>query len=332
MLLKFVVISLLSGSAIAAPWAEVDAIWAPDESGKWRRVDQSGSAILVEGEKEQVLSVGQDLEKGDQIKTTQARVRIRLSKKGQMVVRPNSELVLTERGTLQKIGEVFYSVEGAFRVQYRSVEAAVEGTQFVVGDTANSEAVEVRVGEGRVRVASASESVLVRAGERTEVSAGSVPVAPSIMASTLLKDFKSVRRHVGLPSSSVAILNTQRIEGGALAWDTGLRIQGRVRLAPGIRALFETGFASDLERFHLKESAGVEAAVGPIGLALSTDLLLGEMTDCVGETQFGAKIGASGMMRVRIPLPHDVAIESQLRLAYDGAVSGELGLGVSFGL
>ena len=71
-------LTLLSGAAQAAPWAEVDAIWAPDASGQWRRVEDSGAAVRVGEEAEEVLKVGLDLDEGDRIRTTQARVRVRL--------------------------------------------------------------------------------------------------------------------------------------------------------------------------------------------------------------------------------------------------------------
>ena len=163
MIASIFALSLLQG-ADAATWGEVDAIWAPDASGSWRRVDRSGGAHLLEGEEEAVLAVGQELEEGAHIRTTQARVRIRLRKRGQVVVRPESDVRLDAGGVLQDVGEVFYSVEGTFRVKYRGVEAAVEGTQFVVGPGEGDETVQVSVGEGRVRVASAGESSLVRGG------------------------------------------------------------------------------------------------------------------------------------------------------------------------
>ena len=132
MIPSILALCLLQG-ADAASWGEVDAIWAPDATGTWKRTDRTGGALLVGEGSEEVLSVGLELEEGARIRTTQARVRIRLKKRGQVVVRPESDVRLDEGGVLQDLGEVFYSVEGAFRVQYRGIEAAVEGTQFVVG-------------------------------------------------------------------------------------------------------------------------------------------------------------------------------------------------------
>ena len=96
MIASIFALSLLQG-ADAAVWGEVDAIWAPDASGTWRRTDRSGGALLLEGTEESVLEVGQELEEGAQLRTTQARVRIRLRKRGQVVVRPESEVRLEQR-------------------------------------------------------------------------------------------------------------------------------------------------------------------------------------------------------------------------------------------
>jgi hypothetical protein len=50
-----------------------------------------------------------------------------------------------------------------------------------------------------------------------------------------------------------------------------------------------------------------------------------------GATGLGVKIGGSGSLRYRLALPHGIGLETQLRIGYDSTVSGELGLGVSFG-
>lgn len=323
---------LLGSAANAAPWAEVDAIWAPDAAGQWKRVKSSGAAVLVDEATTEVLTVGFKLEEGQRIRTTQARVRIRLHKKGQLVVRPSSDVQLTEGGTLQAVGEVFYSVEGAFRVQYRGVEAAVEGTQFTVGpDSSGGEGVEVAVGEGRVRVASQGDSVLVKAGYLTEILPNGGPAPALVMNSSAKNAFKGLRKQLGLPSASVALLSTQSV--GALngGWNTGLRVQGRMRLSPGLRVVAESGLSSDLSYFSLHESVGLERVLGPVSLGLHTDVRLGEAADCEGTTGLGVKIGGSGSLRYRLALPHGIGIETQLRLGYDSTVSGELGLGVSFG-
>jgi len=322
---------LLGAGAQAAPWAEVDAIWAPDAAGEWHRVDRSGAAVLVGETATEVLRVGLDLKEGARIRTTQARVRIRLGKKGQMVVRPDSDVELTQGGVRQAVGEVFYSVEGAFRVQYRGVEAAVEGTQFTVGPDTGGEGVAVAVGEGRVRVAALGESVVVSAGKLSEVMPGGAPVPAFSMGAGAQSSFRSLRKQLGLPSSSLALLSTQSL--GALngGWNTGLRVQGRMRLKPGLRLVAESGLASDFRYFSLHEAVGVERVLGPVSLGLHGDLRLGEASDCEGEVGFGAQLGASGSFRYRLALPNRMGIETQLRIVYDSKLSGELGLGVSFG-
>ncbi|MEC7242749.1 MAG: hypothetical protein VXW32_16065 [Myxococcota bacterium] len=331
MIASIFALSLLQG-VDAAVWGEVDAIWAPDASGTWRRTDRSGGALLLEGTEESVLEVGQELEEGAQLRTTQARVRIRLRKRGQVVVRPESEVRLEQRGVLQDVGEVFYSVEGTFRVLYRGVEAAVEGTQFSVGPGAGDGTVQVSVGEGRVRVASAGESSLVLGGEGLEVLPSSVPQSAVVLTSAALKELRAVRRELGLPSASVSVLGTGSLSMQGLEFQRGLRVQGRIRLAPGMRLVVESGFSGDASRFHLEESVGVETAVGPLGFGVHGDLEVGESVDCEGEvTPVGVRIGASSTFRYRLSIPHSWGIESQLRLRYDGEISGELGLGVSRG-
>ena len=312
----------------AAPFAEVDAIWAPDASGVWRRVERSGSALRVKEGGEEVLHVGFDLEEGDRVRTTQARLRLRL-KKGQMVIRPESDVLIQAEGVLQKVGEVFYSVEGNFRVQYRGVEAAVEGTQFTVGG--DESAVDVTVGEGRVRVASEGESVLVGAGQTTRVAVGAMPAAPSVLQGLSKQTYLQLREKLGLPTASVALLGS----GGLSSNDRigGLRVQGRLRLLPGLRMVAETGFRSNGERFSLQESLGIESRLGPLGWAVNGELALGEQVDCDGTIRpIGARLGASSTLRFRVPLAHNWGLENQVRLAYDGQISAELGWGVSLGL
>lgn len=323
---------LLGSAANAAPWAEVDAIWAPDAAGEWRRVDSSGAAVLVGENTTEVLAVGFNLEEGQRIRTTQARVRIRIRKKGQLVVRPSSDVQLTKGGALQSVGEVFYSVEGTFRVQYRGVEAAVEGTQFTVGpDSSGGEGVEVVVGEGSVRVAAQGGSVLVKAGHLTEILPNGAPASALVMSSSAKSAFRGLRKQLGLPSASLALMSTQSL--GALngGWNTGLRLQGRLRLTPGTRVVAESGLSSDLSYFSLHESVGLERVLGPVSLGIHTDVRLGEAVDCTGETGLGVRVGGSGSVRYRLALPHGIGVETQLRLGYDSTVSGELGLGVSFG-
>jgi hypothetical protein len=331
MISTFFAFCLLGNGAQAAPWAEVDAIWAPDASGEWKRVDRSGAAVLVGETTTEILTVGLDLKEGDRIRTTQARVRVRLRKKGQLVIRPASDVQLNSGGVSQAVGEVFYSVEGAFRVQYRGVEAAVEGTQFTVGPNTGGEGVRVAVGEGRVRVASSGRSELVQAGQLTEVLSGAGALPAFAMASGEIGDFRKLKKQLGLPSSSVAILSTQSLGAVNGGWNTGLRVQGRLRLSPGLRLVAETGLASDLQFFSLHEAVGVERVVGPVGLGIHADLRLGEASDCDGEPGFGAQLGASGSFRYRIALPNRFGLETQLRVTYDSNVSAELGLGVSFG-
>ena len=318
--------------AEAATWGEVDAIWAPDATGTWQRTDRSGGALLIEEGSDEVLSVGLMLEEGARIRTTQARVRIRLKRRGQVVIRPESDVVLEDGGVLQDVGEVFYSVEGAFRVQYRGIEAAVEGTQFTVGPGDDLEKVEVAVGEGRVRVASAGQSSVVSGGQMVVFSAAAPPPIAQAMAPRSLQAFRSGRKHLGLPTASVAVLGTGRIDGSDWTLGRGLRVQGRIRLAPGMRLVVETGLAGDADRFHLQESLGVETAVGPVGISVHGDLDIGEAVDCEGNTQpVSVRVGASSVLRFRVPLPHAWGLESQLRLRYEGAIVGELGLGVSYG-
>ena len=331
MIPSILALCLLQG-ADAASWGEVDAIWAPDATGTWKRTDRTGGALLVGEGSEEVLSVGLELEEGARIRTTQARVRIRLKKRGQVVVRPESDVRLDEGGVLQDLGEVFYSVEGAFRVQYRGIEAAVEGTQFVVGPGASPEEVEVAVGEGRVRVASAGQSSLVKGGQSVVVQASAAPPVAMRMAPERLQAFRSVRKHLGLPTASLSVLGTGKLPFMEEGLERGIRVQGRLRLAPGMRLVVESGFVGDSERFHLQESVGIETAVGPVGFSVHGDMDLGESVDCEGNVvPVAANFGASSTLRFRLPLPHALGLESQLRVRYDGAIAGELGLGVSLG-
>ena len=331
MFASFFALSLLQG-ADAATWGEVDAIWAPDAAGVWRRVERSGGALLLGDDSEQVLVVGQRLEDGLRIRTTQARVRLRRSKRGQVVVRPESEVRLEDGGVLQEFGEAFYSVEGLFRVRYRGVEAAVEGTQFLVGPGADEASVRVAVGEGLVRVASAGESVLVAGGQGVEAVSSGAPGTAGALSGAGLQTLRTARKQLGLPTASIGVLGTARLGVSGLEFQRGVRIQARVRLAPGLRLVAETGASGDSSRFHLQESIGVESAVGPLGFGVHGDVDIGESVDCEGAvTPVGLRLGASSTFRYRASLPHAWGLETQVRFRYDGAIAGELGLGVSRG-
>ena len=68
------------------------------------------------------------------------------------------------------------------------------------------------------------------------------------------------------------------------------------------------------------------------GFGVHGDLDIGESVDCEGEiTPVVMRIGASSTFRYRMSFPDSWGLEGQLRLRYDGEISGELGLGLSRG-
>ena len=91
-------------------------------------------------------------------------------------VAEHSDVEVGERSVLQRLGEAYYRVRGAFSVSYGSVQTAVEGTEFgvVVG-----ELTVVSVAEGRVSVRNAEGEVHLRRGQVAEVAQAGAPAPPT---------------------------------------------------------------------------------------------------------------------------------------------------------
>ena len=89
-----------------------------------------------------------------------------------MIVAEGTRMVLGPRSLVQQLGDALYRVHGRFKVSFGAVEAAVEGTRFVVHTPDG-----VDVLAGRVRVSGAGGSVVGPRGHHVPV-AGDTPGEP----------------------------------------------------------------------------------------------------------------------------------------------------------
>ena len=101
---------------------------------------------------------------GDRIETDLARVEIAYATGERLNLVEGTQVTLTaERSTLQALGEVYYRLKAAFRVQTGTVDTVVEGP-VLGGGVEDTGQVRVRVDEGRVRVENDAGAVPVTRG------------------------------------------------------------------------------------------------------------------------------------------------------------------------
>lgn len=169
------------GSAAEVTWIAVPAFGG----GMKRLPDEqtTGFAVITraEAEEEEPLRAGQVLQAGDTIRCTRAQVLLTTPDGEQIHLREGASITLTEaRTVLQKLGTVYYDVRSAFRVEYGTVETAVEGTTFLVEGTEPSGGpVSVFLHEGVVRVTDGGGEIVLNAGQQTTAGAGTGGPAPA---------------------------------------------------------------------------------------------------------------------------------------------------------
>ena len=300
-----------------------------DATGRATVQRQTGEATRRRGDEVVPVSVGLDLEVGDTLRSTGARVRVRYRDGGQLTLLPETEVKLQERGVLQQLGEVLYQVEGLFRVQLGPVEAAVEGTRFVVSGQPSGP-VTVAVDRGKVRVASLDQQVLVRRGQWVMVPDGGGPTEPTAQTPAQTEALSRLASTLGEPRLTVGLLAGSTHTAGDA--NTTAQLAVRARIVPGWRLSASVGLASTGERFHLPTSLGVERRIGPAGLGVEALAYFGHRTTCLGEVTLPLLPGIAATGRLRLPITDRLALETRLRGGGAGGPTFDATLGVSLGL
>jgi hypothetical protein len=310
-------------TALAGPWAEIDAVWE-DQEGRWRGVAASDQGRVNDTPG---LVRGQELVEQDRVETSGARVRIRFDSGEQIVVEPQGRLVLEDRGVLQELGEALYDVRGVFQVRCQGVEAAVEGTRFTVALLEDG-TVEVTVLEGVVKVTDVDGQVRVVRGEMARgLPDGQAPTATS--SGGAAAGAKALSRQLSLPRLSGGV-----VVGGAFAAQSlqlQTRLTGRARLTPGLWLSTDLGIETFDARFHLPLSAGLETQLGPVALGLQSHNLLGQEVCPDGSVETRLHPGAVASVRWMQGLPGPFAVELQVRAGYARDVFVDGGVGISAG-
>ncbi len=320
---------LLPAQAWAAAWATVETIEVLDDTGRWRTERETGQATRTRDGEETPLRVGADLEAGDTLRTHSARLRVRYRDGGQLSVQPETELLLEEAGVLQTLGQVLYQVEGLFRVRFGAVEAAVEGTRFLVsGQPAGP--VTVAVDRGSVWVRTQGQQVLVHPGQVVTVPAGGTLGDVRWVSEAQAASLGRMSAVLGEPRLVVGWMGGTTLTRGDLNGTSTLLL--RARLATGWRLTASAGWATTGERFHLPVAAGVERRFGPGGLGVEALALFGHSTDCFGVVEIPLQPGVAAVGRLRLPLTDRLALETRVRGGYAGGLYFDAAMGVSLGL
>ena len=181
---------------------------------------KSLQVTLVRGGVESSMATGVTLHRGDTVRTREGTCVIKTPSGWTVEVAERSEVVL-EPSLVQRIGEVFFAVQGFFSVRVNEVELLVEGTAFKVDSTADGNGT-LLVSEGVVRIRGPSgRNALVSAGEQR----GFDPTGP--LGSTVL-----------VTAAQRAVLDAWRAERFAHFGIGGTRRdQAHVRLRGGVSFL-----------------------------------------------------------------------------------------------
>lgn len=315
-------------TALAAPEIVVAAVYAPDERGKWRRIDDTGDATVARGEEELPVQSGMLLEIGDRIRTDLVRVELSMDGNEQLIVAEGSDFTLRDRGVLQALGEVYYRVRGAFSVDYATVETTVEGTAFLI--SGGPDDVQVGVEEGRVRVTSGGQSVSVRRNQQVAVVPDQAPPEPTRWGRTKRRgDTNFAWPSLGGRGAVGGMFGADRRGGATLGH---AQLFGRIDVAFGLRLTFDAGVAglAKGEGLQVPVGTGLEFAIGDLAVGAQLSPSLQIVQDPCGGVGT-VHLGGAGTLRYTVPLTGPLLLETMVRGGYaDGpTVDGGVGLGVA---
>lgn len=308
--------------------AQVTWIAVPGFGGGMKRLPEGKSTGLVEvvpagASTAEPLAQGRALHTGDTLVCGRAQVMLTTPTGEQIHLREGASLTLTaDRTVLQRIGAVYYQVRSAFRVQYGTVETAVEGTTFVVeGAEREAGRVAVRLHEGRVRVTEGDKAVVLTRGQTTQVTPGRPgPEAPRRWGA--LTRGASLQRSLGpgAPSLVIGVVaggvyrgdGTDLLPGGLSPL---VEAVGSVRLQGPLRLRMGAGGSRTASRSAWSAQVSPELSLGPLSGGLGIDVSQEERsTPCLEQTV--QHVGGVGHLRLDLP------IGSRLRVLAEGRVTG----------
>ncbi|MCB9779705.1 MAG: FecR domain-containing protein [Alphaproteobacteria bacterium] len=288
------------------------AVQTRDRAGGWRPWDSAQDealqeAWILQADARAPLAVGTRIALSDVVVTRQARVRMELPDKGEITIYEDSYVRLEEWGLRHELGGLLVKVQGAFKVQYASTEALVEGTRFRVEAITPEEGM-VAVEEGKVRVRNELGEVLLLKGQAATfgpsqapafAKSGRLPVPRRWRpASVGLQVGGGLGDHIGLDKGA-----------GEIRAD----ILTRVRL--GNFGLTNTvGVVNSTTTSHFPVTAGGEYWFGPVAVGAQGDLLLGTKELCgTGTTSQLVASGAGHLTgAVRVPLGPALVLDGRV--------------------
>lgn len=281
------------------------------------------------------LGPGTTLAPGDRVRTARARVVIRRGDDEYIHVQEGAEVTLTaERSITQTLGEVYYRVREAFRVEYGTVETTVEGTRFLVAGLQSGD-VAVSVDEGVVAVRTPEGMQRVSAGQTLAASPTAAPPAPSAWSAAARGKALAKTVGMGRPRFMVGVLGQGAFTGAnpqtiQPVGSFQLRPIGSIRVAGPVRVVLEPGVAAGAHTFQIPVNAGVELSF--FGISAGGTLTATREVrnaDC-GATQELLHIGGAGHVRAELPLGRHLRALGSARVGYASVINAELGAGVGW--
>jgi len=280
---------------------------------------------------------------GDQVRAELARVELRLATGARLNLSEGSALVLGERGVLQELGEVYYRLRGAFRVEYGVVDTVVEGTRFVVrGPEPGASGVTVRVDEGAVRVENGAAAVALRRGQALTMPERGPPLGPPAPARPTWDELGRTHPR-GAPGLVLAAM-----AGGELGIDLGfmpaaeappaqglLRLSAAAGLGPHLRVGGGAGFGAGardgegalrapVELFASGSWAGLTVGGGPTATWAQRACPCGWTREL--------HLGGAAWARGSLPLGRQLRLAGELRVGAADALAVGAAAGVEWAL
>jgi hypothetical protein len=328
------------------PFGTIVVVTEQDDAGRWRTVSPSSMAVRERDGVELPVQPDMPLALGDRLRTDLARVEVRLATGERLNLSEGTTITLDgERSLLQELGEVYYRMRSAFRVQYGTVETVVEGTRFVVlGDgEPGSGAVRVRVDEGLVRVSNGDTQVQLPRGQEAVLPGSGPALMPPTRArptpAQIARTFPQGRPRLVLGAMAVAdaliAVDDPPADISALRLSEGLRLSAAVGLGRVLRLGYDTTLNKAGQRgVRLPQELSLAVALPGTGLAFGggPSVTWEQRTkQCQARTRL-LHIGGSGWVRGSLPLGRRLALTAEARAGYADMLQLGGGAGVEVGL
>lgn len=288
--------------------------------------------LVLRGEARLPATRGMVLEEGDRIVTEEARARLTVGEGEEIAVGEQADLEVRARTALQRLGDVYYSLRGAFVVRYGTVQTTVEGTEFAIDGDGDS--VRITVIEGHVRVSAAAGEGRLQRWQTVETSGVAVPESNGGLQPET-RPFAAaavVERAFGRPRAEIGIFAATGLDQGGVA--VNLRALGRVRVAGALRLAVDTAIGTNgpVEGLRLPQAIGLELGFGPlaVGAQVIGTFELARL-DCDG-TYTALHIGGVGSVRYGLPLSRRISAQMLLRGGYVQGPTADLAVGLAVAL